>query len=190
MKQALYLAFSLKKLCLPLGYVSWKLKDFLKEWKEKEPKGNTRSFCVYKCAFWKGTIIYWPSWECNWLHIPIKTILHYNLSCSKAIPASIWFQYQWEIPTARMGSNRMKLTQLSSKCEDYPSSVPFEGTCHDQVSATWSSTCHPGHGWENWDSHQGEPCWMIQRNRVQRISDHANMEFFFFKPRGFLSAPK
>lgn len=47
MKQALYLAFSLKKLCLPLGYVSWKLKDFFLKSKNKRNQKETQGVFVY-----------------------------------------------------------------------------------------------------------------------------------------------
>lgn len=49
MKQALYLAFSLKKLCLPLGYVSWKLKDFFFFFlsKNKRNQKETQGVFVY-----------------------------------------------------------------------------------------------------------------------------------------------
>lgn len=47
MKQALYLAFSLKKLCLPLGYVSWKWKDFFFLSEKKRNQKETQGGFVY-----------------------------------------------------------------------------------------------------------------------------------------------
>lgn len=63
--------------------------------------------------------------------------------------------------------------------------MPFEGTGNDQVSATGAAPAMQ----ENGSQHLGGRT-EIQKNCMQRISGHANMEFFPIKLRGSYLLPR